>query len=242
MRLFPDWVDGDMLGLDSDTFHHVVVVQRTRVGELVSWVTNGGVWQGQIVSIHPPDQIRVVHVTAVDFAGNAGPHWTVIQCLPKGDKFSEIIRGLIECGVNRIIPVMATRSIGKASREDRWQRIVKSAAMQSKVSQLPVVTPVMSLEKALQQGCNGATNRVVAWEEAPLGTWPTVQSNGDWVVMIGPEGGLTAQEIATATQYGYQLVSLGESIMRVERAGVVAVSMFKGFKMGVGIATNSTSS
>lgn len=207
--------------------HHLARVLRVRRGDAAS-VTDGAgrVWEATATSVTPG---------LVDFELGArrdiprpSPTLTVVHGLPKGRKLDEVVQRLTELGVDRLVPARTRRSQvhvdgDRADRAvDRWRRVAKAAAEQSRRAWLLEVVPVVDWSAALE----GAVG-VVCWEdaEAPLG--PAIERcaarDADAVVVaVGPEGGLTAEEAITG---GLPAVRLGDSILRTETAGVVAAAI-----------------
>ena len=172
------------------------------------------------------------------------PRVVLAQGLAKGDKMDVIFRHATELGIVGFIPLLTSRSIVKLDenkiekRMQRWGAIIKSAAMQSGQAQLPELSTPVGLAD-LAPICSGATAVVICWEEAPLsqtlsqalGAALSAQSmppeDARIVVVIGPEGGLTTQEVTqlcSYNKYSY-LVSLGPSVLRTETAGIVAPAL-----------------
>jgi 16S rRNA (uracil1498-N3)-methyltransferase len=151
---------------------------------------------------------------------------TVVHALPKGRKLDEVIQRLAEIGVDRLVPVRSARSAvqltpdGAAKAVARWRAVALAAAKQSRRAWLLDVSEVGILPTALAEADHG----VVLWEEAtaPLRDVCPVTDVDELVLGIGPEGGLTADEVDAT---GLPAASLGETILRTETAALVAASI-----------------
>lgn len=172
------------------------------------------------------------------------PEVILIQGLAKGEKMDMVVRHATELGVAGIVPLKCERSIVKldarkaAARQSRWETIAKSAAMQSGRATLPEISePLTPAEVASR--LTGATAVLVCWEEAPLtchlqeaiqralAQTATPALDARVAVVVGPEGGLTEEEVTTFLQANERasLVTLGPSILRTETAGIVAPAL-----------------
>jgi 16S rRNA (uracil1498-N3)-methyltransferase len=140
-----------------------------------------------------------------------------------------------EIGVSRIIPLIARRSdahlIAAASkRRERWLRITKQAAEQSRRAVVPEILSPMRLQD-LEEALPGVTTRLVLAEtlagaqEAGLTDILQSSSTGEAILAIGPEGGWTEEELAWFRGAGWMAVSLGQTILRAETAAIVASAL-----------------
>ena len=152
---------------------------------------------------------------------------------------SEIIRCCTEIGVTQFVPVITERCIStspSAAKQARWAKIAESAAIQSQLTYCPTVnSPIRFKELAdYINETDSQSTKLVPWEsESPdqyIGRH--LKSKGlsktdTYSLFIGPEGGISHQEIQTLQGYGFSRVSLGESILRVENAAFFTASVIK---------------
>lgn len=157
---------------------------------------------------------------------------TIAVGLVKEQKFDLILQKLTELGISRIIPVAMERSIVKlpenkiASKQDRWQKICKEAAEQSKRNKIPEVTAPVSLRQLANLdnqykficSTNNATNLTYDYLQK-------MDENARLIFVIGPEGGISPNEEEKLISFGYLPVSLGNRIMRVETATIYIASI-----------------
>ena len=229
--------DGDRVTFDREESHHLARVLRLAAGETVLVVDGsgqeltvrldqvGGTVSGTVIAV-------ATHDTTSPFA------ITLVQGVPKGDKFETVIRGVTELGVARVAPALTARTVVKldparsATRTERWARVAREATKQCGRSQVPVVETPRPLEAWLTEPADAGTLRLCLWEEesAPLArvlgglsAAPRAAS-----IVIGPEGGLTSDEVACARREGWLVVGFGPRLLRTETAGpaVVAVLQF----------------
>ncbi|NTU42869.1 MAG: 16S rRNA (uracil(1498)-N(3))-methyltransferase, partial [Nitrospirales bacterium] len=174
-------------------------------------------------------------------------HLTLCQGILKGDKMDLVIQKVTELGVGEILPVITERSVVRETRKiARWQKIAEEATEQCGRTVIPVVHEPVELGRLLE-GQNKLGSRVqgpdnphhalrglVFWEGGGLHLRdaistvmpPSLQdSNVPFFILIGPEGGLTLQEVQAAEEKGFVRASLGSRILRAETAAIISVSL-----------------
>ena len=152
---------------------------------------------------------------------------TIAQCLPKNKKMELIIQKCTELGASNIIPVASERSISKADKLERWQKIAKEAAEQSNRSTIPTIHSLTTFKNILSLSSNYDL-ALIPWELEDKVTLRSCLRNKiprSIIILIGPEGGFTKQEVETAKQAGFISISLGKNILRTETASLAILSM-----------------
>lgn len=206
--------------------HHIATVLRLRPGARVMvfdgrreaeaalvTVTAGGV-SARLVS--PPQ------------ASRRPLELTLLQGIARGPKMDLIVRMGTELGLSSVFPVVTARSLPDpgAPRLDRWRRIAREAAKQSGRADLPEIHPPVPMRDALA-ALGPVDLLMVPWEDErrSIGEVIAGRVGAAAAVLIGPEGGLTGEEVELARRAGGQTVSLGSLILRTETAGLVAAAM-----------------
>jgi 16S rRNA (uracil1498-N3)-methyltransferase len=204
--------------------HHAVHVLRLRRGDrFIAFDGQGGEWEAQVVSVG--DEV-VAAVMSERRAIRLPYRLTMYQALPKADKMDQIVRMGTELGVAAFVPVIASRSIKRGSRRDRWRRIAAEAAKQSRRSDVPEVSEPVTFATALER-LRVHSTRLVLWEGGGV---PIVRalsgrkSVSDIAVFVGPEGGFDAREVDALKSVG-TLCDLGPLLLRTETAGVAAAAI-----------------
>jgi 16S rRNA (uracil1498-N3)-methyltransferase len=220
---------GAVVRVEGDEAHHAVAVRRMRIGEsLVLTDGHGGLAVGEVEATGK--RTLDVRVTSYDAVAEPAPSITVVQALAKGDRGERAVEVLTEIGVARIVPWAAERSVAvwKGDREAkslaRWRATAREAAKQARRPWHPEVADLASSDDIV--GLIGAADlAVVLHEEADgaLGAVPVPES-GVIVLVVGPEGGLTADEVATFVEAGAHAVRLGAEVLRTSTAGVAATA------------------
>jgi 16S rRNA (uracil1498-N3)-methyltransferase len=237
----PEHATSDMpLPLDARDVHHLVHVLRIRDAERIVLAGADGREAG----------VALTHVAADEVRGDVGepvvrapgPRVTLMQALTKRERMELVVQKATELGVAEIVPVVTARTIvkldeGKASRRaERWQRIAEEAAKQSQRAFVPPVREPIALSE-LPKLFERFAIVLVPWEEeaasAP-GIGEALRAVGfaagtvtppSVAVVIGPEGGLEEAEVALLVSRGAVTVSLGDTVLRTETAGIVAVAL-----------------
>lgn len=216
---------GDVLDLDGAEGHHAAVVRRLGVGEPVRVVDGrGGVVDGAVSVVRK----RGVEV-AVASRGTVPtpmPRVTVVQAVPKGDRAELAVQALTEVGVDRVVPWAAERSqirLTGARGErllGRWRAWAFESSKQARRSWFCEVADLASTTQVAALLAQSELP-VVLHEQAraPLRTDPAVR---DAVVVVGPEGGITDDELEAL---GVRPVRLGDTVLRTSTAGAVAAGV-----------------
>jgi len=169
------------------------------------------------------------------------PPVTLLQGLPRAERMDLVVQKAAELGAARLVPVRATRSAsGQQARPERWDRIAREAARQSGRAELLEIAPLVSVEEAVaaeRAALAAGGVGIVPWEDAPEA--PPLSSlvppaPASVAVLIGPEGGLTPEEVTAATAAGFRVATLGPRILRTETAAIAALAVIQGRVGGLG--------
>lgn len=223
---FAEKLDGDELSLDGPEGRHAAVVRRIGPGERVRLTDGRGTWaEGPVVAAG-----KAGVTVAVDERGSVPaprPRMTVVQAVPKGERAELAVEMLTEVGADVIVPWNAERSQFRANPERvaktlaKWQAWAFEASKQSRRTWFADVAPIASTADVAQLLADAALP-VVLHEEAtvPLAALD-VPDDGDIVIVIGPEGGISASELAG---FSVEPVRLGDTVLRTSTAGVAAAA------------------
>lgn len=165
-------------------------------------------------------------------------HIVLCQGLLKSARFEWILEKGTELGVSTFAPVRCRRSTSGlehagTAKIQRWQYIIQEATEQCGRARLPVLAPIRSLEQVLKEMPRGSI-ALMPWEEEHARSLHSVLSGITQenvahepltvLLFIGPEGGLTAEEVRLAQDYGVEVVTLGTRILRAETAALATVA------------------
>jgi 16S rRNA (uracil1498-N3)-methyltransferase len=165
--------------------------------------------------------------------GEPATQITLLIGLTQREKFELILQKCTEIGVTTFMPIITTRTlIQKTSDVDdkapRWKKIIQEAAEQSHRGHIPALSPALKYAEALAKPTTEDALKLILWEdEANLSIKQQLRAfKGKQVsLIIGPEGGLSAEEVELAKASGYIPVSLGKRILRMETAAIHAAGV-----------------
>lgn len=221
---------GDDIAVGGDEGHHAAVVKRTRVGESVLVADGAGrAIRGPVSEVTKKG--LVVQVAELLTEPVTAHRWTAVQALAKGERAEIAVATLTELGATHIVAWQAARSVVRwAAKEEKglakWQATARESTKQSRRYRVPKIDYASTAQVC--QLIGAADLALVAHEEADLPLARVgLPVGGEVVVIVGPEGGITAQELALFTAAGAQLVSLGNGVLRASSAGVVALAQLQ---------------
>lgn len=223
---------GSVLRLDGDEGRHAAVVRRIGPGEAVMVGDGGGRGVGCTV-VSAGKQGLDLKVTEHLSAPAARPRVVAVQALAKGDRSDLAIEMLTEVGVDEVVPWQASRSIVRWQGErgekslGKWRATVREAAKQSRRLRTPEVSGLAST-KQLAARMAGADLVLVLHEDA-TGSLADVAlpAQGEVMVVVGPEGGISADELAAFTAAGARPVLVSDGVLRTSTAGAVAAAWIR---------------
>jgi 16S rRNA (uracil1498-N3)-methyltransferase len=221
---------GSTVEVTGDEAHHAVAVRRLRVGELVV-LTDGRGRSVTVTVASTGKRVFAATVETVDDQPTPEPSVTVVQAIPKGDRGELAVEMLTEVGVSRIVPWAAARSVAVwkgergAKSVTRWRSTAREAAKQARRSWFPEVSDLAATADVVPL-VGTADLAVVLHEDASaaLASLAVVPATGSVVVVVGPEGGLTEDEVAAFVDAGAHAVRLGAEVLRTSTAGLAAVA------------------
>ena len=158
----------------------------------------------------------------------------LLQALPEKERMELIIQKATELGVSAIFPFKSAKSISLEERESkqkkahRWQEIAVKAVQQSRRAKVPRVSYLLSF-KAAMECCEADSLKIVLWEKMGESLKEILKSSRPQriCVLVGPEGGLTEEEVALARSYGFIPVKLGQRILRTETAAITLIGILQ---------------
>ena len=222
-----DCAEGVEFDLGRDDAHHVTNVLRMQPGERLVAIDGNGPWDAD-VTVMSKGRVRVRPVGRSNEVGGELPvEIDVLQAVTRGAKFDEVVEKCVELGAQRIVPIACARSYAEATptRVDRWRRIARSAAQQSRRRIVPFVADPLSWEEAVR---TTSIPLIVGWEGAQRGTLAAVlkqiDTSSPMAIAIGPEGSFTEDELELARTAHAELVSLGPMILRTQTAAAALIS------------------
>lgn len=224
-------IQGDTAWLCEEDARHAARVLRMKVGENCELFADGKRFACQIAAI-TADDVQL-SVTAELPSTEAKLRITLYQGLPKADKMELIVQKAVELGACAVVPVAMSRCVVQLSdkdgrkKQERWQKIAREACKQSgRCEMMPVEAPISFKQLLSRLAEHGAA--IVPWEDARSYSLSRFHQEHpdvtDLAIVIGPEGGMSPEEIARMKESACLSVTLGPRILRTETAGLCAMS------------------
>jgi 16S rRNA (uracil1498-N3)-methyltransferase len=232
-RWIADEICGNVAALTGEHALHLSRVLRARVGQEFDIATGDVVRLGRIVSVSDK---RVEFALGDEVASRSAADLTLVLAIFKFDRMEWAIEKCTEIGVARIVPVIAGRTdahlaAAAAKRHERWGRIARQAAEQSRRAAPPeILTPIRLKELLGGDGGKAAESSVprvvLAESEMNVGLRGVLPPSANAAALaVGPEGGWADDELAWFRESGWVTASLGPTILRAETAAIVGAAL-----------------
>lgn len=220
--------------LDGPEGRHAVSVKRLNPGEELVLTDGRGHWAQAVVKAAEGKDRLVVSVSRTAEEPEPAVRITVVQALPKGDRGEVAVETMTETGVDAIVPWQASRCITQwrgergAKSLAKWRATARESGKQSRRVRFPEVAEALSTKQvaALLAGADlamvlhedrEAASQALATAELP--------ATGSVVLVVGPEGGVSPEELAAFAEAGAHPYRLGRSVLRTSTAGTAATAV-----------------
>lgn len=229
-------IENDKINIIGEDVKHISSVLRMQKGEQIL-IGSKETLETYLTEIEQIEKEKVVAkiIEKHDTQTESNVEIDLYQGLPKADKMELIIQKTTEIGISKVIPVDMVRCIVKLDEKDakkkieRWQKVAEGAAKQSKRSKIPEIKNKIKI-KDLENIISQYDAFIVAYEEENEITLKQElkklreQEKYKIGILVGPEGGITKEEIEKLTSYNAKVVTLGKRILRTETAPIVLTS------------------
>jgi 16S rRNA (uracil1498-N3)-methyltransferase len=217
--------------LDEDTSKHVVNVLRKKNGDQLHLTDGKGFLLLTAIADDHKKRCRVTVLNEQLIPQTGRKTSIAISLLKNASRFEWFLEKATELGITEIIPIICDRTEKQHFRYDRMQNILVSAMLQSQQVWLPVLHQPVGFGQLLkQEDVIDNTQKFIAHcmpgSKQPLATLVNA-SLPSQIILIGPEGDFTNEEVSFATQHYFIPVTLGETRLRTETAGMVAAVLLK---------------
>lgn len=206
--------------LVGDNAHHVERVLRMAIGEELLISDGEGNWAKCSITAISKKLIELKLIES-GFEEPSRFEISVLQALPKSDRAKETVELLTEAGVQNIYPWQSARSIGKES--EKWAVAAIEASKQSRRFYIPNVHEKVGIDKALIFA-KDFDQILICHESAERQISDVVKVSKKTLVVIGPEGGITDEELIQFQSVGGEVIKLGRPVLRSAHAGTAAVA------------------
>ncbi|MET9660588.1 16S rRNA (uracil(1498)-N(3))-methyltransferase [Streptomyces sp. NPDC006510] len=230
--------DGPEFVLEGPEGRHAVSVKRLRAGEEVVLTDGRGRWtEGVVSAAEGKDRLVVTGLAPVREEPRPSPRITVVQALPKGDRGEVAVETMTETGVDAIVPWQASRCITQWKGDRglkslaKWRNTAREAGKQSRRVRFPEVADAMTTKQIAALVATADFAAVLhedrGHDSEPLAT-VLLPAQGEIVLIVGPEGGVSPDELAVFAGAGARTCRLGASVLRTSTAGTAATALLLG--------------
>ncbi|QEU94444.1 16S rRNA (uracil(1498)-N(3))-methyltransferase [Streptomyces kanamyceticus] len=226
--------DGGRYVLDGPEGRHAVSVKRLHAGEDVVLTDGAGRWADCVVLDTEGKDRLVVKMDSYSEEPAESPRITVVQALPKGDRGELAVETMTETGVDAVVPWTASRCITQWKGERglkalaKWRATAREAGKQSRRVRFPEVLDAASTKQVAALLAEADFAAVLHEEGSePLAT-AELPASGHVVLVVGPEGGVSPDELAAFAAAGAKPYRLGRSVLRTSTAGTAATALLLG--------------
>ncbi len=219
----PEIADGPAITVTGDEAHHAVTVVRLSAGDRALLSDGAGKW-AEVEVLSTSKKSFDAGVISRGFQAATSPRLTVVQALTKSDRTKEMLELLVQAGVDQIVPWASARSISKwqSDSQSKWESAALAAAKQARRFYIPSISDLVTTEKIAGE------NILVLHESATTSLSQIVSADwaakADITLVIGPEGGISHEELAILESHGAETVRMGTPVFRSAHAGAAALS------------------
>ena len=220
---------GDYLILEESDIHHIKNVMRNKVGNKIECIYDKELYICEIEDLTSP-KVKIIEKKEEKVSNM--PEVCIAVALVKEQKMDLILQKLTELGISKIIPVSMERSNVKLDekkfekKKERWEKICKEAAEQSKRNDIPEITNIHTVKELANIEYK---NKFICSTRNPKNLVNNYLQDQEacatMIFVIGPEGGISPKEEDLLIEFGYTPVTFGPQIMRVETAAIYIASV-----------------
>lgn len=231
-RLFIEEKLTSKITICGDDAKHLLYAMRVKPEQVFTIVDNeGSVAEAKVASC-TSDTVELTLIRYLENADTEAPIEVVVaQCLPKGDKMEYIVQKAVELGAASIIPIISRHCVvkyddkKKIQRQQKWQKIADEAVKQCGRTLKPTVETIISLEQLIND--YNDYERFICYEAEKQSFKQMLQASNSkkYLILIGPEGGFSSEEVTICQQAGFKSISLGKRILRAETASLAALTI-----------------
>lgn len=230
-------IDKDRVAVSrAQEIHHIKDVLRMEINDKLKLLDETGREYAAIIERINPEKMTLRVISGSVIPALRKPSCLTIACaIPKHNRFGDLVDKLTQLGIDRIIPLETERGIVKLAgnkgenRIERWKKIAENAAKQSRRNTVPVIEPVKKIDDIFS-----------AADRYDLKIIPTLEGNRktlkevlgrhkprETLIVIGPEGDFSPQEVNNAVSHGFVPATLGLTVLRVDTAAIAAASFIR---------------
>ena len=215
---------GNLAYFDDTESRHLTQVLRRKAGDTVHFTDGQGhLFSGEIIEVGKRTCVVALKETTIDFGARPFRLHIAIAPTKNMDRFEWFLEKAAEIGIDEITPLICKRSERTVVKTERLKGVLASAMKQSLKAYLPIINEAVDFQQFMKQTFREEQKFIAYCNDAQRNPLSKIyQKPKNCVILIGPEGDFTEAEVATAFKQNFVGVSLGNSRLRTETAGVVA--------------------
>lgn len=224
MQLFysPLWSQTEPFTLSEEESRHCISVLRHQIGDNIHIVDGkGSKVLCEIIHAHPK-KTQLNFIEKIETNQKPSSHHIAISPTKSNDRFEWFIEKACEIGVGKITPLICQRTERSKVNLDRWNKIIQSACKQAQVLHFPLMEEPVKFEKFIKS-CSEDTFIASIKAKSKLSNYAKTEGA---TILIGPEGDFSPEEFQMIRDLGLKEVSLSDNVLRVETAGMVALTQY----------------
>jgi 16S rRNA (uracil1498-N3)-methyltransferase len=220
----PENISGNIIIIDGDEFNHLIKVMRKKVDDIILAVDGlGAIYECKISEINRSNlAAEIVSKTKSHNEPNLDIT-LALGLLKNPSKYDFVVEKATELGVKRIIPFISKFTIAQKPKIERWQNLAISAMKQSQRAYLPLISECVYFKNILDFKADIKLIAEIDSDEIKLNS--SENNIKEVIILIGPEGGFSDEEITSAVNAGFQKFKLSEMRLRAETAAVVSIPL-----------------
>ena len=218
-----------------DEARHIMKVLRYKIDDLITLFDSEGTTYECVIKAYENEEITAEIIEKIENKNSETTKIILAQAVLKSKKMDFVIQKSTELGISRIIPFLSSRTIPKWNSDkcfdkaEHWRNIVKASVKQSGIRKMPCVDNIISYDEIISSNLN--MNKILLYEKERNVSFKkiinTITFPSDILIMVGPEGGFTIEEVSRAKQSGFLTTSIGKLILRAETVPIAILSILQ---------------
>jgi 16S rRNA (uracil1498-N3)-methyltransferase len=221
--------------ISRDEARHIIKVLRYKIDDLITLFDSEGMTYECVIKAFENERITAEIIEKIENKNSETTKIVLAQAVLKSKKMDSVIQKSTELGISRIIPFFSSRTIPKWNSDkcfdkaEHWRNIVKASVKQSGIRKMPCVDNIISYDEIISSNLN--MNKILLYEKERNVSFKkiinTITFPSDIIIMVGPEGGFTIEEVSRAKQSGFLTTSIGKLILRAETVPIAILSILQ---------------
>jgi 16S rRNA (uracil1498-N3)-methyltransferase len=221
--------------ISRDESRHIIKVLRYKIDDLITLFDSEGMTYECVIKAFENERITAEIIEKIENKNSETTKIVLAQAVLKSKKMDSVIQKSTELGISRIIPFFSSRTIPKWNSDkcfdkaEHWRNIVKASVKQSGIRKMPCVDNIISYDEIISSNLN--MNKILLYEKERNVSFKkiinTITFPSDILIMVGPEGGFTIEEVSKAKQSDFIITGIGKLILRAETVPIAILSILQ---------------